>query len=47
MPKYPLILSLLLVFALGCEREAGEEEQLPVIFGAAAGAEDETRAGGA
>lgn len=46
MPKYPLILSLLLVFALGCEREAGEEEQLPVIFGAAAGAEDETRAGG-
>ncbi|MFV0583609.1 MAG: fimbrillin family protein [Parabacteroides gordonii] len=46
MPKYPLILSLLLVFALGCEREAGEEEQLPVIFGAPAGAEDETRAGG-
>lgn len=46
MPKYPLILSLLLAFALGCEREAGEEEQLPVIFGAAAGAEDETRAGG-
>lgn len=47
MPKYLLILSLLLPLATGCEREAGDDTagQQPVVFTAHTGGEDATRAG--
>lgn len=47
MPKYLLILSLLLPLAIGCEREAGDDTagQQPVVFTAHTGGEDATRAG--
>lgn len=46
MPKYLLILSILLPLATGCEREAGDDTagQQPVIFTAHTGGEDATRA---
>lgn len=47
MPKYLLILSLLLPLATGCEREADDDTagQQPVVFTAHTGGEDATRAG--
>lgn len=47
MPKYPLLLSFLLVFATGCERGEEDEmtEQTPVAFTARTGGEEATRAG--